>query len=436
MILNGNQRGNAKNMALHLLKEENERVDVHEIRGFVSDNLVGALQESYAISRATQCKQHIYSLSLNPPKSGSPSNSDFKNAIERVEKKLGLDNQPRIIVFHEKRGMDGELRKHAHAVWCRIDTNNMKAIQLSFTHRKLREVSRQLFVTHNWRMPDGLLDSKDRDPRNFSLAEWQQAKRAGKNAKELKALFQDCWALSDSKTAFQSALLEQGFVLAQGKRGHVAVDYQGEVYPVSRWTGLKAKDVRERLGLSDGLPSVDHAQAVAAKIIADRLAILKEQEHQTAKADLQSGEFQKMRIQEKQSHTEVHLHAEQANRKTQEEATRAARIRKGVLGFVDRLTGKRKRIIEENAVEAIAMLDRDRLESEVLNNRNQASLLLHRNKINAAQASHQQAIQELDADITWLKAPPELYSRGEIQKNDEERDNQMRRGNRNRDGPR
>lgn len=29
MILNGNQRGGAKDLALHLMKEENEHVEVH-----------------------------------------------------------------------------------------------------------------------------------------------------------------------------------------------------------------------------------------------------------------------------------------------------------------------------------------------------------------------------------------------------------------------
>ena len=57
----------------------------------------------------------------------------------------------------------------------------------------------------------GLKDSKNRDPRNFTLAEWQQAKRAGKNAKELKSMFQDCWSFSDNKTAFTNAILERGF---------------------------------------------------------------------------------------------------------------------------------------------------------------------------------------------------------------------------------
>ena len=36
MILHGNQRGGAKNLALHLLKDENEHVEAHELRGFVA----------------------------------------------------------------------------------------------------------------------------------------------------------------------------------------------------------------------------------------------------------------------------------------------------------------------------------------------------------------------------------------------------------------
>ncbi|MFZ2168763.1 MAG: hypothetical protein WAW61_03895, partial [Methylococcaceae bacterium] len=63
MILVGNQRGGAKNLATHLLKEENEHVEVHEIRGFASQNLAAALKEADAISRATRCKQFLFSLS-------------------------------------------------------------------------------------------------------------------------------------------------------------------------------------------------------------------------------------------------------------------------------------------------------------------------------------------------------------------------------------
>ena len=88
MILQGNQRGGASDLARHLLKAENEHVDVHELRGFVADDLKGALQEAYAISKGTQAKQFLYSLSLNPPANEQVSTPDFENAITRVEKQL------------------------------------------------------------------------------------------------------------------------------------------------------------------------------------------------------------------------------------------------------------------------------------------------------------------------------------------------------------
>lgn len=99
MILHGNQRGGAKDLALHLMKDENERVQIHEMRGFVSDTLEGAFQESYAISKATKCKQHLYSLSINPPTGADIKDNHFVDAANQAEKRLGLAGQPRAIVF-------------------------------------------------------------------------------------------------------------------------------------------------------------------------------------------------------------------------------------------------------------------------------------------------------------------------------------------------
>lgn len=155
MILVGNLRGNAKDMALHLMKSENEKVIVHEISGFVGNDLQSAFRESYALSRATNCSQHLYSLSLNPPKDAEVSEKDFEAAINCAEKRLDLTGQPRAIVFHEKRGRDGILRRHAHCVWCRIDPATMKAIHLSFPKRKLNAESRELYLEHGWDMPRG-----------------------------------------------------------------------------------------------------------------------------------------------------------------------------------------------------------------------------------------------------------------------------------------
>jgi hypothetical protein len=143
VILNGNQRGGAKDLALHLMKAENERVEIHELRGFMSSDLLGAFNEMHAISRATRCQQFMYSLSLNPPKGESVSVADFMRAIDQAEVRLGLVGQPRAVVFHEKNG-----RRHCHVVWSRIDINRMKAVQLSHDREKLTALSRELFLEH------------------------------------------------------------------------------------------------------------------------------------------------------------------------------------------------------------------------------------------------------------------------------------------------
>lgn len=170
MILVGNQRGGGADLARHLIKAENERVVVHEVRGFACNDLAGAFQESYAMSRATRCKQHLYSLSLNPPKEAEASPELLIDAVNRVEERLGLSDQPRAIVFHEKYGADGELRRHAHAVWCRIDTDKMRAVQMPHDHHKLNELGRELYLEHGWKLPRGFVRKQETNPRNYSLA--------------------------------------------------------------------------------------------------------------------------------------------------------------------------------------------------------------------------------------------------------------------------
>ncbi|CAA0121113.1 Uncharacterised protein [Halioglobus japonicus] len=363
MILQGNQRGGAKNLALHLLKDENEHVEVHELRGFVSDNLVSALNEAYAVSRGTKAKQFLYSLSLNPPKSENVSIEDFENAIAQVEEKLGLKGQPRAIVFHEKQG-----RRHAHAVWSRIDGQKMKAIELPFTKLKLKEVSRDLYLQHNWQMPRGFLNSQECDPKNFTLQQWQQAKRTGKDPRQIKATLQDCWAISDTQGTFQQALRDRGYTLARGdRRGFVAMDHHCEVYAISKkWIGKSAKEVRARLAEPDALPTVDVARSQIAGDMAARLSTLQKQQATTIHTRL--SELERKRVQMVQTHQAQRRsleHSQQA-RQHLETRQRQSRYSTGFRGLLDRVTGKRHRIKAQNEREAQEAQTRDRQEKDQL----------------------------------------------------------------------
>jgi hypothetical protein len=183
MILKGSQRAGAKALADHLMNDrDNEHVSCLELRDFSSNQLHGALAEMHAISKATQCKQFMFSLSLNPPTDHIATEQDFLEAADRAEQQLGLTGQPRAIVVHEKEG-----RRHAHVVWSRIDADEMKAINLPHFKNKLRDLSRELFLDHGWVLPDGLATYGNKSPLNFTLEEWQQAKRQGLDPREWNA---------------------------------------------------------------------------------------------------------------------------------------------------------------------------------------------------------------------------------------------------------
>jgi MobA/VirD2-like, nuclease domain len=410
MILVGNQRGGASNLAGHLLKQENEHIEVHEIRGFASENLHGALNEAYAVSRGTKCKQFLFSLSLNPPPQENVNTEIFEAAIERIEEKLGLSGQPRAIVFHEKEGPSGT-RRHAHAVWSRIDTDEMKAVQLSFTKKKLRDVSRDLYIEHGWKMPRGFVNSHERNPKNFTLAEWQQAKRVGKDPRTIKTDFQDAWAISDSKAAFTHAMQERGYKIARGdRRGFVAVDIHGEVYSIPKLANVKTKLVRQRLGDEKALPRVADAKDQIAQEMLPKLDDY--QQSLEAQNQQRRSEFDRIRktLVQRQRIERQTLREKQETRRATENKERQARFRVGIGGLWDRLRGEHKRIQEQNEREASASLSRDRGQKDALVFRHieqRRHITRSRNQDRTKLAELRQELMRDRKTYSQMKAPPE-----------------------------
>ena len=362
MILVGNQRGGARSLAAHLLSPENEDVEVHEVRGFAADDVYGAFQEAHAMSLGTRCKQFLFSLSFNPPPQERVHTAVFEDAIARAEEKLGLTDQPRVIIFHEKEG-----RRHAHVVWSRIDTEEMKAVQLSFTHRKLQDLSRELYLEHGWRMPEGFADKSRSDPRNFTLDEWQQAQRQGTDPRTIKTALQDAWSISDNKAALVHALKERGFTLARGdSRGYLAVDHAGEAYALPKWAGVKTKDVRARLGEADTLPTIDEAKAQFAQEMQPALTRWQTELQKRIDAQHARTETSKRELLERQTAERQTLFDGIEERRIRDTQARQERFRTGIAGLWDRLRGEHRRLREENEKEAYDALLRDRREKDEL----------------------------------------------------------------------
>lgn len=394
------QRGGGKALALHLLKTtENEHVEIHELRGFCSEDLKGAMKEAHAVSQGTKCRQYLFSVSLNPPETENVRTEIFEDALSRIEKKMGLENQPRAVVFHEKEG-----RRHAHAVWSRIDTDSMTAVQLSHFKMKLRDISREIYLENGWKLPRGLMNSKERDPRNFTLEEWQQAKRSGHNARDLKEAIQECWAASDSRAAFERALETRGLYLARGdRRGHVALTYEGEAFSIARVTGRKSKDIETRLGDPTKLRSVEQTKAHIASQVAPRIQrMVNEVEHDRAAA-MKPLNDRRHAMRAAHAAERDRMHAAQKARQELETRQRAERLRTGVRGLWDRVTGERGRAIKQNEAEAMAALKRDADQRETL----RAAQLSDRRKLQteivAVRHRFRDKVQSLHADLNKLR---------------------------------
>ena len=356
MILKGNERGHAAELALHLLNpRDNDHVSVHAIEGFVADDLQGALAESAAISQATQCRNHLFSLSLNPPPDARVSVEDFEAAIARVEAKLGLVGQPHAIVFHEKNG-----RRHAHCVWSRIEPTRLREINLAHTKHKLMEIAQELYRTHGWDMPAGFTDPARSDPLAFSREEAGQAKRAVRDPKALKAMFGQCWQQSDSRAAFAAALWAEGYCLARGdRRSFVAVDRDGKIWSVSRWCGVSPKDLAARLGDPEALPSPEEARQLF-DAVPDR------QMPDTAVRIEPAFEARRARLVEGQRQERDALLTEQEHRRVAETQARAARIPRGLRAAWARLNGSYARLVAALERESIEAAVRDGAERQTL----------------------------------------------------------------------
>ena len=297
MILKGNQRAGGQQLAAHLQNSfDNERVEIADVRGSVAQDLSGAFAEWAAEARGTKCTKFLYSLSLNPYQpNGRLTREQYLDLLERTERSLKLVGQPRAVVFHEKRDKDGVLREHCHAVWSRIDTDKMKAVQMGHDRLKLRTVAQEFARDHGLELPDGMKPGNSKESRRDrynkraaqeNLGEKQQQERTGITKAERRAEVAACWTGTANGVAFVHALETKGYFLARGDaRDYVVIDAYGEIHSLSRQLSgvAKKKEMTDRLAdyPPDKQRDIEAARVYAREKLQERQ---KEQETTGAKA--------------------------------------------------------------------------------------------------------------------------------------------------------
>ena len=267
MIIKGGSRAGPRQLARHLQRADtNERVEILQLDS-PTGNLNEALRDWQFISTGTRGSKGLYHANIDPDARYTMTADQWKIAVDRLEKELGLDGQPRAVVMHEKHG-----RQHIHVVWQRTDIDTMTMVPDSYNYVAHERASLALENEFGHEHVPGKHAKRDREKQpefpqeKINHAEWQQAERAGADPHAFKDAITAIYKSCDNGQAFQAALEQHGFALAKGdRRDYVLVDADGQIYSLARQIkGVATKDLRAFMADVDreSIPTVEQAKAL------------------------------------------------------------------------------------------------------------------------------------------------------------------------------
>ena len=266
MIIKGKQAGNVRFWSQHLLRDDtNERAEIMEISGLLSDNLPDALCEMQAIAVQSRSQGNfMYSANINPQANEQLTPEQWQQAVDTLEKNLGLEGHQRVVVEHEKFG-----RVHRHVIWNRVDVDTLRVADIGGNYRIHEKTARELESRFDLTPTPTPENGQFREAAK-ELWEVIKEKTSGITREQVSLDLTTAWNQSENGKTFKAAIEEKGYILAQGdRRDFVAVDQAGKPHNVARRIeGVKIDDVRERFTDldRDSLPTVKEATAQQREI--------------------------------------------------------------------------------------------------------------------------------------------------------------------------
>jgi|HubBroStandDraft_5_1064220.scaffolds.fasta_scaffold07285_3 hypothetical protein len=259
MIIKGDPAGSVAYWSKHLLRDDtNEKAEIREISGLSATDLLGALREMQAVASGSRSEGNfMYQANINPLAHEHLTPEQWKEAIDTLERNLGLEGHQRVVVEHIKEG-----RQHYHVIWNRVDIETMKVADMGGNYRIHTDTARALEAKFNLR-PTPTPSPGERTHRD-ELWEERAAERSGIDIKAMREEVTKIWNSTSTGAEFKSAIEKHGYILARGdRRDFCLVDRAGDAHSLARrLDGPKTADVRERMSdvSRDDLPTVQEAR--------------------------------------------------------------------------------------------------------------------------------------------------------------------------------
>ena len=240
----------------------------------------------------------VYTYSLSWHENDKPTREEMEAAAEETLRELGLENHESIVVAHRDTS-----HPHVHIICNLVNPNTGRTHTTQLDHKKLSEWAQ----AHDKRFgrdhcPERIQNNLDR---NKGELKKQFVKHQTKEDPRAQ-MIQDLYNRSDSGKAFRAALHEQGYALAQGHKGRIAlVNEEGQVFSLARQLkkedgkGFRAKDVKAALKDVDlkSLPQVK--ELVIERQHFDRDKYAYEQEEKAFQAGIDSDDA-KRKVEEEE----------------------------------------------------------------------------------------------------------------------------------------
>ena len=265
MIIKGSSRGGSvidvQRLARHLLAKENEvAVVLDGCNG--SADLAPSLAAMRGTTLGTRSRRALYHASISLPADEAFALDDprWTEAVDCLERHLGLEGHQRVVVGHCKKE-----RRHVHVVWCRAHAETLRIASDSHSYRKHEAASRELEERWACRPVVGVHTREPGTTRpvaKVTHADWQAQTRTGIQVADVSAALTSAWASTATGPDFAAAAEESGLYFAVGRRGVVVVDGAGTPHSIPRRLGLRAETIQERLADLDinTLPTVEACQ--------------------------------------------------------------------------------------------------------------------------------------------------------------------------------
>lgn len=257
MILKSSRIANinhARKMGAHLLKDENEVVQVWESD---TDGVENTLVDFQLYTKVTQGNRGIYHVAISPREDETMTREQWSQAVEAIEQKFGLSGQPRVQVYHEKEG-----RPHLHVCWSMVDFEKRKLIDIGRgDHFKLQELATELEREFGHELTERAANDNTIE---ITAKDRARESRTGKSAKARKELMREIWQRTSTHGEFVAALEKAGYILSKGDKCRFAItDRDGDGYNLVRDLPklIKVKDVAARVNEKE-LISAEEARAI------------------------------------------------------------------------------------------------------------------------------------------------------------------------------